>query len=83
MSKVDKTQVFDLFNQIVVEELQTEPGRVVDEARLEADLGADDIAIGEIALEVEERFEIRLLDSEVDGLVTVSDWVEMILSKLP
>ncbi|BBH18377.1 acyl carrier protein [Nocardioides baekrokdamisoli] len=55
--------------------MELEPTRITDDALLEADLGADSLAVVEVVFGIEERHGIRLADDVVRGVRTVSDLV--------
>ncbi len=56
--------------------------KVVPEADLLRDLDLDSLDTMELTLGLEERFGIEIPDQELEGLVTVSDAVGLVESKL-
>ena len=46
------------------------------------DLGADSLAIVELVLALEEKFDVKIPDDEVDGLQTVGHAVSYITQRL-
>lgn len=74
--------ILEKFKDILVEQLNVEPGDIAENSTLAADLGADSLDIVEIAMAVEEEFEVQLSAEEVEKLNTVADWVELIGEKL-
>lgn len=53
---------------------------VKDDAEIEEDLGADSLEVSQLAMLVEEEFEIYLTDDSVEKLVTVGDLIDFVLA---
>lgn len=49
---------------------------------LTADLGADSLDLVEIVMLVEDDFNIEVLDTEMERLSTVQDWIDLVERKL-
>lgn len=64
--------------RIVSDQLDLELDDVADDARLRDDLDADDLAVIEIVLAVEEHFEIDVTDDQVEALGTVQDVIDLV-----
>jgi acyl carrier protein len=47
------------------------------------ELGLNSLHAVELALEIEERLGVEVPDKDIEGLVTVSDWVDYIQTRLP
>ncbi len=56
--------------------------KVVPEAQLLRDLDLDSLDTMELTLALEERFSVEIPDQELEGLVTVSDAVDLIQRKV-
>lgn len=65
--------IADQVRQIIGKHLGCEPHRVTDDAELRDDLGADGLDSVELAMKVEEAFDITLTDDEVERWETVGD----------
>ncbi len=59
--------------EIIVEQLDVKPEDVAEAKTFQDDLGADSLAIVELVLALEERFEVKIPDDEVDKIKTVGD----------
>ncbi|MDQ3982255.1 MAG: acyl carrier protein [Actinomycetota bacterium] len=57
-------------------------GKIVPEAQLLRDLDLDSLDTMELTLALEERFSVEIPDQELEGLVTVSDAVDLIERKV-
>lgn len=64
--------------EIIVEQLDVKPEDVSDNKSFTDDLGADSLAIVELVLALEEKFEVKIPDDEVDKIKTVGDAVAYI-----
>jgi acyl carrier protein len=58
-----------------------EASKVSETADLQGDLGLDSLDTVEMTVGLEERFDIEIPDSELEGVQTVSDAVELIEKK--
>ena len=64
--------------EIIVEQLDVKPEDVTEAKTFTDDLGADSLAIVELVLALEEKFEVKIPDDEVDKIKTVGDAVSYI-----
>jgi acyl carrier protein len=67
--------------EIICEQLDVEAGDVDPSKSFTDDLGADSLAIVELVLALEEKFDVKIPDDEVDGIKTVGDAVNFIKAK--
>lgn len=73
--------VFDKVKEIIVDELMVDEADVTMEANIKDDLGADSLAVVDLAMSLEDEFGIEIPDNELEGIKTVGDVVKMIESK--
>ena len=64
--------------EIICDQLDVDAGDVALEKSFTDDLGADSLAIVELVLALEESFDIKIPDDEVDNIKTVGDAVNYI-----
>lgn len=69
--------------RILVELIGIEPERVTDNAMLVGDLGADSLDVIEIAMELEDVFDIAIPDASAERFVTVGDVVAYLRQWVP
>jgi acyl carrier protein len=69
--------------RILVELLGIEPAKVTDDAMLVGDLGADSLDVVEIAMELEDAFQIEIPDASAEKFVTVGDVVAYLRQWVP
>ena len=73
MSEI-RTQVIE----IICEQLDVKSDDVEDSKTFTEDLSADSLAIVELVLALEEKFDVKIPDDEVDKIKTVGDAVKYI-----
>ena len=62
--------------------LQVEPAKVTREASFADDLDADSLDLVELVMALEEKFDIKVDESELEGVETVAQAFELVNSKL-
>ncbi|MGI6109878.1 MAG: acyl carrier protein [Eubacteriaceae bacterium] len=67
---------FDKVKQIIVDELDVAPEKVVREASLIGDLGADSLSVIEMVMSFEDEFDTQIPDEELEKIKTVGDIVD-------
>ncbi|HMC38511.1 MAG TPA: acyl carrier protein [Acidimicrobiales bacterium] len=78
---MEKSDAFEVFKQCAVEVLQVEPQQVIPEAKF-ADLDADSLDLVELVMALEEKFDITVDESELEGVETVDQAFQLVTSKL-
>jgi acyl carrier protein len=63
---------------IVVEHLGVDGAKVVDDARIIDDLGADSLDTVELVMTFEEEFDIDISDDAAEKILTIKDAVDFI-----
>ena len=64
--------------EIVVDQLDAKPEDVDESKSFTEDLQADSLAIVELVLALEEKFDVKIPDDEVDKIKTVGDAISYI-----
>jgi acyl carrier protein len=67
--------------EIICEQLDVKPQDVSENKSFMEDLGADSLAIVELVLALEEQFEVKIPDDEVDKIKTVGDAISYIKAR--
>ena len=78
---MEKEAAFEVFKQCAVEVLQVEPDQVQPKAKF-ADLDADSLDLVELVMALEEKFDITVDESELEGVETVEQAFELVTSKI-
>lgn len=73
MSDIEST-----VKDIVIDQLDAKPNEVTRDTSFVDDLQADSLAIVELVLALEEKFNVKIPDDEVDRIKTVGDAVDYI-----
>jgi len=76
------SSTFDRIKAIIVRNIDIDDERVVLEASLIDDLGADSLDMVELIMTFEEEFEIEIPDEDAQEIFTVKDAVDYINEKL-
>lgn len=79
---MDNAEAFDKFKECAVEVLQVAPEQVTPDARFADDLDADSLDLVELVMALEEKFDINVDESELEGVETIGQAFELVTSKL-
>ena len=74
--------IFDRIKKIIAEHLDIEEAKIVLDASLTDDLGADSFDTVELIMALEEQFEIEISDEEAQEILTVKNAVDFVNKKL-
>jgi acyl carrier protein len=66
---------------VAVEVLSVEPDAVTEDARFKEDLDADSLDLVELVMGLEERFDVTIPEEDLEGVATVGQAVDLVLSK--
>lgn len=72
--------VFEKVKGIVADQLDVDEEKVVADASITDDLGADSLDVVDLVMSIEEEFDIEIPDEAVEGIKTVGDIVKYIES---
>ena len=70
--------VFDKVKEIIVDQLEVDEDKVTPEASIIDDLGADSLDVVDLVMALEDEFEIKIPDEDVENVKTVNDIVKII-----
>ncbi len=79
---MNRDEAFDTFKQAATEVLQVPAEKVEPEAKFSDDLDADSLDLVELVMSLEERFDITVDESELEGVETVGQAFDIIFAKL-
>ena len=80
---MDRDAAFEKFKSCAVEVLQVQAGQVTPEAKFGDDLDADSLDLVELVMALEESFDITVDESELEGVATVGQAFDLVMSKVP
>lgn len=72
---------FETFRKCTVDVLQVAPEQVTMEAKFGDDLDADSLDLVELVMALEEAFDVEVPEEELDGIETVRQAYELVISK--
>ncbi len=75
------SDIAERVKKIVVEHLDVDPAKVVDNASFIDDLGADSLDNVELVMAFEEEFGVEIPDDAADKIMTVKDAIDYINQK--
>jgi len=67
--------------KVIADQLGVDPGRIVPEASIGGDLGADSLDIVELVMALEEQFGTEIPDEDTQKIVTVQDVINYVVSR--
>ena len=75
---MSEQEIFDKVKESIVGVLGVDEGEITKESTLIDDLGADSLDIVELIMDLEEKFDMEILDSEAEKMSKVEDIVNYI-----
>ncbi|HYL53839.1 MAG TPA: acyl carrier protein [Acidimicrobiia bacterium] len=79
---MERTQALDTLKEVAAEVLSVDPDQVTETARFKEDLDADSLDLVELVMGLEERFDIQVPEEDLEGVTTVGQAVDLVLSKV-
>ena len=78
---MDRAQALSELQSILVEQLGVDASEVVETASFSEDLNADSLDLGEMIMEMEDKFGVKIPDEDAEKIVTVGDAVDYITAR--
>jgi acyl carrier protein len=79
---MERDEALGALREVAVEVLSVDPGIVKEEARFKEDLDADSLDLVELVMGLEERFDISVPEEDLEGVTTVGQAVDLVLTKV-
>ncbi|MCD7959827.1 MAG: acyl carrier protein [Ruminococcus sp.] len=76
-----KEEIFEELKELVTDQLGVEDDKVTLEASIQDDLGADSLDLVDLAMEVEEKFGVKISDEDLENIKMIGDIVTYIDEK--
>lgn len=70
--------VFEKIRKILCEQFELEEDRITMDSNLIGDLGADSLDVIDLAMSIEDEFDIEVPDDEIEKIKTVGDIVRFV-----
>ncbi len=74
--------VFEKLKKIISEQLEVDQSIITDGASITGELGADSLDLIDLAMSIEDEFDIELSDEALEKIKTVSDLVAYIEDRI-
>ena len=74
--------VFEKIKKIISEQLEVDQSIITDNASITGDLGADSLDLVDLAMSIEDEFDIELSDDALEKIKTVNDLVVYIEDRI-
>lgn len=78
MSEITRNRIYDKVIKTVTDISGRTPTELTGDTELIMDLNLDSLAIFEIVIELEETFDLRIADEDIDRIKTIDDVVNYI-----
>ena len=79
---MEREDALAALREVAVEVLSVEPEAVTEDARFKEDLDADSLDLVELVMGLEERFDIEVPEEDLEGVTTVGQAVDLVMSKV-
>jgi acyl carrier protein len=79
---MDRSDALSTIRDVAAEVLSVEPDQVTETARFKEDLDADSLDLVELVMGLEERFDIEVPEEDLEGVTTVGQAVDLVMSKV-
>ena len=79
---MERADALTTIREVAAEVLSVDPDQVTESARFKEDLDADSLDLVELVMGLEERFDIEVPEEDLEGVTTVGQAVDLVLSKV-
>jgi acyl carrier protein len=79
---MERPEIEARLTDLLVEELGLERDKIAPEAKFEEDLEVDSLGVVELLMAIEDNFDVKIPDEDAENITTVSEAVDIIVSKL-
>ncbi len=79
---MERDEALAAIRELAVDVLAVQPDDVVESASFKEDLDADSLDLVEVVMALEERFDISIPEEDLEGVTTIGNAVDLILSKV-
>jgi acyl carrier protein len=83
MTSLTREHVFELIRDHLTDELDLDPGAIVETTRFKEDLEADSLDLYTLVQELEDTYGVRMSDEQAAGILTVGAAVDFVLANNP
>ena len=76
-----REEVFERVKEVLTEQLGVDENEITEDASFQEDLDADSLDLVELVMGLEERFDVTIPEEDLEGVATVGQAVDLVLSK--
>ncbi len=77
---MNREQVVSLIQSHLADELEVDPGRIVETTRFKEDLEADSLDLYTLVQELEDSYGVKISDEEAAKILTVGQAIDFVLA---
>jgi acyl carrier protein len=78
---MERADALSAIRDVAAEVLSVDPEQVTEAARFKEDLDADSLDLVELVMGLEERFDIEVPEEDLEGVTTIGQAVDLVMSK--
>ncbi|MFU2157631.1 acyl carrier protein [Caldisericum sp. AR60] len=75
---MEEKEIREKVNKVIVEKLGVDKEKITNDSRYVEDLGADSLALVDIAMALEDEFGMKILDEDIEKITTVGSTIQYI-----
>ena len=79
---MERSEIESKLTDLLVDELGLERDKISSAAKFEEDLEVDSLGVVELLMAIEDNFDVKIPDEDAENITTVSEAVDIIVSKL-
>jgi acyl carrier protein len=79
---MDINEIKDKVRTFLIDEMEIEPGKITDDARLKEDMGIDSLEVVDIVVLVDQEFGFKMKPEDFKDLKTFEQFCNFILSRV-
>ncbi|MGX8707520.1 MAG: acyl carrier protein [Bacteroidales bacterium] len=79
---MDINEIKDKVRTFLIDEMEIEPGKIADDARLKEDMGIDSLEVVDIVVLVDQEFGFKMKPEDFKDLKTFEQFCNFILSRV-
>jgi len=79
---MDRTEIVDAVKDACVELLQADKSELTEATSFGDDLEADSLDLVEVVMSLEDRFDLKIPEDDLDGVKTIGEAADVVVARL-
>ncbi len=79
---MDRTEIVDAVKDACVELLQADKAELTEATSFGDDLEADSLDLVEVVMSLEDRFDLKIPEDDLDGVKTIGEAADVVIARL-